>query len=267
MFGSSQIFTMGSTQGTAAAEVRKPRQEEKQSCLPVTVRAIEVATVGKPDEVLIHGTEPSILIIVGVVEDLTQQAACTEFVLNDGTGRIRAKYFASGSENAFSGIESGQYVSLAAQLRTTPDGAAYLSVTTARAVRVADEISYHMIECAHSMLKLQRGNVEPVTPEKKKVSLPEADLKSSSKMPVDTDAGIVAPPVAVSAPALAKAPLTGEAVVKFLQGHQTPEGTSLDQIRAHFSSDAASEVSALVQKLADTGDVYNTIDDNHFSVI
>merc|ERR1719191_2250580 len=142
--------------------------------------------------------EPSILILVGAVEDLSQQAASSEFVLNDGTGRIRAKYFASGSENAFSGIDSGRYVSLAAQLRTVPEP--HLSVTAARPVRTADEISYHMIECAHSMLKLQRGNVEPTTPEKKKVPVSsEADVGiSPPKMTIDAPVGstpLATPPV------------------------------------------------------------------------
>merc|ERR1712110_1067990 len=136
---------------------------------------------------------------VGAVENMAQQAACTEFHLNDGTGRIRAKYFASGSENVFSGLAPGQYVSLAAQLRTTPEP--HLSVTAARAVRTADEISYHMIECAHSMLKLQRGNVEPVTPEKKKLSVPEVDLKvSPPKMDLDATTGLVVSPLAAAAP-------------------------------------------------------------------
>merc|ERR1712232_886620 len=149
---------------------------------------------------------------------MAQQAACTEFVLNDGTGRIAAKYFASGTDNAFAGIASGQYVTLAAQLRTTPEP--HLSVTAARAGRTADEISYHMIECAHSMLKLQRGTVEPTTPEKKKVLASEGDLKISPPM-TDATMGLVVSPIAAVAPVLAtKAPLKGEelrqAILKFL---------------------------------------------------
>lgn len=280
MFGSSQMFTMGSSaetlvMGGGNAEARKPRQEEKQSCLPVTVRAIQVATSGKSDEVQIHGMEPSILILVGTVESMSQQAACTEFVLNDGTGRIRAKYFASGSESPFSGIESGKYVSLAAQLRTTPEP--HVSVTAARAVRTADEISYHMIECAHAMLKLQRGNVEPTTPEKKKVSA-DADMKiSPPKMAVDTPAGMAAPPAAMTAPVPVAKVLTGdalrEAVVDFLkrEGETKPEGTSMEQLCAEFASSSkqarAAEIAALIEKLTQNGDVFNTIDECHFSAL
>merc|ERR1712232_867949 len=216
--------------------------------------------------------EPSILILVGAIEDLSQQAASSEFVLNDGTGRIRAKYFASGSENAFSGIDSGRYVFLAAQLRTTPEP--HLSVTAVRAVRSADEISYHMIECAHSMLKLQRASADPVTPEKKKVAVSsEADLKvSPPKMEVDAPKGLVVSPLAVVEPVAAiKEVLKGEklrdAILKFLQGQNKPEGVSIVELHAHFSSSCSSEVTSHVQKLADTGDAYNTIDDNHFAII
>merc|ERR1712232_1492398 len=231
-----------------------------------------VAAAGKSDDVQIYGMEPSILILVGAVEDLSQQAASSEFVLNDGTGRIKAKYFASGSENAFAGIDSGRYVSLAAQLRAVPEP--HLSVTAARPVRTADEISYHMIECAHSMLKLQRGSTEPVTPEKKKVSVAsEADLKvSPPKMEVDAPKGLIVSPLAVAEPVAAKREvLKGDAlrdaVLKFLQDQNKPEGVSLVELHAHFSLSCSMEVTSHVKKLAETGDAYNTIDDNHFAII
>jgi hypothetical protein len=278
MFGSSQMFTMGASEtaetlvmGAGSAESRKPRQEEKQSCLPVTVRAVQVATSSKSDEVQIHGVEPSILILVGTVESLSQQAACTEFVLNDGTGRIRAKYFAVGSENPFQGIESGRYVSLAAQLRTAPEP--HISVTAVRAVRTADEISYHMIECAHAMLKLQRRNVEPTTPEKKQVSVSDAAMKISPPKMADVTVGSTPmPAVEVAIPA-AKT-LTGqalsEALLNFLkqEGETTPEGTSLEQVCARFaSSSQQAEVVAVMEKLTQNGDIFNTIDECHFSAL
>jgi replication factor A2 len=279
MFGSSQMFTMGASptgetlvMGAGSAEARKPRQEEKQSCLPVTVQAIRVATSGKSDDdVQIHGVEPNILILVGTVESLSQQAACTEFVLNDGTGRIRAKYFSNGSENVSLGIESGRYVSLAAQLRTAPEP--HVSVTAMRAVRTADEISYHMIECAHAMLKLQRRNVESVTPTKKNVSISDVDMKiTPSKIAAETPGSMPAPAVEVSVPA-AKV-LTGEAlreaILTFLkqEGETKPEGTNMEQLCAQFaSSSGRAEVAALMEKLTQNGEIFNTIDDNHFSAL
>lgn len=268
---SSQVETP--TMGGNNVEGRKPRQEEHLSCLPVTVRAIQAATSGKADDVRIYGQEPSMLILVGIVENMTQQAASTEFFLNDGTGRIRAKYFATGSEDPFAGIESGRYVTLAAQLRTTPEP--HVSVTAARAVRTADEISYHMIECAHAMLKLQKATHEPITPEKKKTLSPEDDLKiTPPKGATDVSMGL-ATTVSTHVPptAVAKAGLTGEAlreaVLNFLrvEGETKPEGTSMEQLRAKFSSNSASELTALVQQLAESGEVFNTIDDDHFSVI
>jgi replication factor A2 len=279
MFGNSQMFTIGASQtaetlvmGAGSAEARKPRQEEKQSCLPVTVQAIRVATSGKSDdEIQIHGMEPSILILVGAVESLSQQAACTEFVLNDGTGRIRAKYFSNGSENVCSGIESGRYVSLAAQLRTAPEP--HISVTAMRAVRTADEISYHMIECAHAMLKLRQGDVEPATPEKKRVSVSDVDMKiSPPKMAVNTPGSIPALAVDVSVPVVKV--LTGEAlreaILSFLrqEGETKPEGTHVEQLRVQFaSSSEQAEIAALVEKLVQNGDIFNTIDECHFSAL
>jgi replication factor A2 len=267
---------MGASQ-TAYPQARtqpNSRQEEKQSCLPVTVRAIEVAAAGKSDEIQIHGTEPSMLILVGVVENKAEQAACTEFILNDGTGRIRVKYFASGSENPFTGIEAGGYVCLAAQLRTSPEP--HLSVQQARAVRTADEISYHMIECAHAMLKLRNGTAADVsTPEKKKISsTPEADLKISppkveSNVSVMTQSQtLTMEPVQSQGAQALKEDALRAAILKHLQERQdTPEGTSLDQLHAKFSLNAATEIDRIMQALSESGDAYNTIDDNHFAII
>ena len=123
------------------------------------------------------------------------------------------------------------------------------------------------------MLKLRQGNTEPVTPEKRKLTA-EADLKiSPPKMAGDVAMGMATSPVAVAAPVPAtKAVLKGEslrvAVMQLLQeGSAKPEGTSLAQLCVHFSSNYTTEMNGLVQKLSDSGEVYNTIDDSHFSVI
>lgn len=261
---------MMDTQAGADSQ-KKSRQEEKQSSLPVTVRVIQAAaTSGESSEdVKIYGVEPSILILVGVVENLTLQAACTEFTLNDGTGRMRAKYFSSGSENPFSNIKSGQYVVLAAQLRTTPE--THISITGARAVRTADEICFHTIECANAMLKLQFGKTGPVTPEKVKENVPVANPNISPPK-VDAVPGTAASPVSVAVAAPSKPGLTSEAlreaILKCLQDNQErAEGTSTEQLNAQFPSNSASDIKTLLMKLTDTGDVFNTIDDNHFAVI
>ena len=66
--------------------------------------------------------------------------------------------------------------------------------------------------------------------------------------------------------------LAAAALLEFLRPYSSNDssswqGASIDQIHARFANHAASDVTALVLKLCEEGDLYNTIDDDHFAVI
>merc|ERR1711956_73606 len=76
------------------------------------------------------------------------------------------------------GLAAGQYVSLFGNVRTAPEF--HFAVAGIRPVRTADEVSYHMIEVAHTAMRLQDGSASavqnaqprsPKTPEPKKTGL------------------------------------------------------------------------------------------------
>jgi len=260
---------------------KKARQEEAVTCLPVTVRMIEssVAARSGDGEIRFHGTEPGMLLLVGVIESLSQQAASIEFVLNDSTGRIRGRYYASEAESKLLGLEAGKYASVAAQVRTAPS--LHLTVTAARPVKTADDISYHMVEAAHAALKLQlpapsTQSAMAATPVPKRQPLSDMDVsppKSTGAALSEVDPLAQACPPAAIAPAAAKGTLSGielrKAVLAFLQkeaeGH--PEGVALASICARMASARDADVKAVLEQLVEDGDAYNTIDDGHFSSI
>merc|ERR1719251_153341 len=107
MFGTqlSQGFNMGGMDTQIgdpsathdAASAKKPRQEVKETCLPVTIRAVEVA-LGKRGEtgedLRFYGVaEPQMVLVVAAVESVARQAASLEVSLNDATGRIKGRWF------------------------------------------------------------------------------------------------------------------------------------------------------------------------------
>ena len=78
-------------------------------------------------------------------------------VLNDGTGRIRARRLLTLGESEsdrFPRVEPGRYVSVVGSMRSTP--VVHLSMSRVDLVDSADVVSYHRIECAHVALKLRR---------------------------------------------------------------------------------------------------------------
>lgn len=160
-------------------EAPKRKQEDKQVCVPVTIRILQdtLDRKGDAEEALIHGahsTEASIVQLVGVVESLVEQAAMLEFQLNDASGRMKVRYYGSGVK----GVSVGRYVSIVGNLRTSP--VPHVSAMCLQEVISANDISYHMIEVALAALRLRnpslaahlrastgpRPAVDPITPAK-----------------------------------------------------------------------------------------------------
>jgi len=246
---------------------KKQRQEEKHTLLPVSVSILETAIARTSEAesggILIHGTEPGMLLLVGAVEAWSRQAMSIEFRINDATGRMKARYYVTDKQsNEVEQIAAGQYVSIFGSVRTAPE--LHFAVAGMRPVRSVDEISYHMIEVAHSSFKLQKGGMDPVTPELKK---PVSSLHFD---------GTVVPQVAraTTEPASpAKICLEGaalrSAVVGFLksEGDGGPEGVEFGTLCSHFQPVLPNDLAKALENLVDAGDVFTTIDDEHYSCV
>jgi len=262
---SSNAFSAPQSQPAAEAAAKKPRQEDRQTCLPITIRAIDCAVAQRGDtggELSFHGAEAGMLLLVGLVETLTRQAASIELSLNDATGRIKARHYMSDRQaNDLDALAPGRYVSVFGSVRTAPE--VHFAVAGMSLVQSADEVSYHMIEAAYAALKLQKGQADPVSPAPKKKAIMEAEVtpqKLESLAPVAVTAAADAPKERLSSAGLKKA------VLRFLQkeGEGKPEGVSVAAVCSHISSTPADDVTAALQKLIDAGEIFTTIDDDHF---
>jgi len=271
MFGGTQTFTAGSQAfGAAPApaagqEARKGRQEEKQTCLPVTVRMIEAAAEqregGAGEGLRFHGAEHGMLLLVGLLEAWVRQPASIEFTLNDGTGRVKGRYYSSGEH--LQDVAPGRYVSIFGSVRPAPT--LHFAVVGMAAVGSADEVSFHMIEVAHAAVRLTNGVADLTTPPPKKPMLRSAGL------PEPATGGFEAATLDTSP--MKAAPLSGKPlramILKFLQaeGEARPEGVDLAAVCAHAAPAAAGEVASALEGLVSEGDVFTTIDDEHFQCV
>jgi len=275
MFGVSETFAFTQSYAGEATAAKKQRQEEKQTVLPVTIRLVEDA-IAEPDLgssgcLMIHGVEAGMLLLIGAIEAWSRQAMSVEFRLNDGTGRLKARYYqtdrqVSGSEK----LGAGQYVSVFGNVRTAPE--LHFAVAGIRAVQSADEIAYHMIEVAHAAIKLQNS---PSQPKSGVASLPAtltvpavAELQTVAEL--QRPAKIAEPQQQV--PGAKVATEVGAlriAVLSFLraEGDGRPEGVEFSTLCAQFSSAAKVEVHQVLELLVDAGEVFTTIDDTHYSCV
>jgi len=293
MFG-TQSFTQtptlnfGATQGGGSPQKAK-RQEEKQSCVPVTVRMVDTAVKTSTmdgGELRIHGEETSMVVLVGMVENLVKQAASLEFSLNDASGRIKARHFFPNSEPRpeLEKLESGCYISVVASVRTAPT--LHLGVQFMNIVSSADEISYHMIESAHAALKLQKPSaVDPLTPAAKRPVAspqfdaqpptwsPNAQLSMSPPKEANQAVSSVTPvPMIVTTPSKIK--MEGDAlknaVIEYLrkEGPAVGEaGVSVSAVAAGLEPTSLADVKGCLAALVEDGDVYTTLDDDHFLTV
>lgn len=288
MFG-TQTFSLGSTQGAYDSGIQNSspqkakRQEDKQTCVAVTARIIESASKNMEGGVIqIHGEEPSMVLLVGQVESLVKQAASLEFTLNDSTGRVKARHFFPNQEARpeFDKLESGSYVSVVANVRTAPT--VHLGVQFMSLVQSADEISYHMIEAAHAAVKLQQTSKDPATPAAKRpVASPmtvgsqgpswSPDVAMSPAKEVKETINVAPVPMSFTD---AKVKLAGDqlknAILELLRkdGPASGElGVELAQVGAGLQATPLADVKQCLANLLDEGDVYTTIDDDHFLTV
>jgi len=292
MFSSSQMFTSNQISeglgfGTSQAPVanspegaKRPRQEEKQTCLPVTIRAMEVAVAERAqggDDLKFFGTEPSMLIIVAAVESVVRQSTGLELTLNDATGRIKARYFVTDPQPGhLESIVEGRYISAFGSVRSAP--AMHFAINGLRLVESADEVSYHMIEAAYAALRLQHGPKVPMTPAPKPAAVgaaPEVTpQKDMSSMPAASPAAAVAaaPEISPQAPPAKPAgPLSGAelraAILEMIRGEESPEGMALTALCVKFATSAQAQIREIVHGLVSDGEIFGTIDDEHFSAV
>lgn len=256
---------------------KKPRQEEKSACVAVTIRTIDLSVKSSDGgEFRVHGEEVGQLLLVGVVETLIKQAASYEFTINDGTGRMKAKHYFTEKRAELDSIEPGKYVSLVAQVRTSPQ--LHLSVQFFSLIDSPDAISYHMIEAAHAALKTQRSGGEPLTPAAKRlVASPQASTYGDSGTPFgadvmsppkETKSGVDTTPVQmqVEVKSVGGANIAA-AILDCLKAAANEEGTALSVIAAKLAPTPLSEVKSCLANLVDEGDVYTTIDEDHFATV
>lgn len=278
MFGSSQGLTLsgGYNTGNDAApgaeaspsQATKKGQlgSESQALMPVTLRMVENARL-EGAELRFHGMDVGLVLVVGIVEDLTRQQAALDFTLNDATGRIKARHFFQSAENQLEQVKEGTYINAVGVVKTDP--MPHFSIVTLRPITSPDEISYHAIEVAHTKLRLT--------------------TRRDTKMVVDSPLPRVATPMAMETPApkprvleealpkggpdtSAKVALSGprlqEEVQAFLQRgveRAGAVGLALQDVCANFQGSAGmTDVKASLQTLCDDGLAYTTIDEEHF---
>jgi len=244
---------------------QKAKAEDRQTCLPVMAKVVvaAAANIQSGEELQIHGQDVAMVLLVGVVEQLVEGAASLEFVLNDSTGRLRIRQYFTGGNEAGK-VMPGQYVTVVGGIRSTPE--LHVSAQFVNPVVSADEVSYHVIESAHAALKLR-------TPQGQAVGTQQPALVAQAFSTPTKSPALVAVPCLVATSKVDTLMASGDdsvgaAVLALLQRmSDKPEGLATVAIAKELAPASEAVVKKCLATLVDAGEIFNTIDDNHFGAL
>lgn len=259
---------MDGTQGSPQKGQAQAREES--ILMPVTIHMLEKAVATQPHggDFKVDGRSANMMTIVAAVEELNRQQASMEFVLNDSTGRMKARFFFPADLKVDS-VQNGSYVSVTGILKTQP--ATHFSVVALHPVHSADQISYHAIEVVYSSMrsKGKLSSSKGSTTKAQEFASPAHQGVAAIPRPMVASSGQQAadPMGAKAAPAPVESGSLRDQVAAFLTSKDNPEGVSFGELTAHFSTAASEAVRAAVTDLLDDGTAYTTIDDDHFAAV
>lgn len=298
MFSDSQAFTsnIGFASQLSQGSPSKKAKTEEQVCIPVTARMLHdaVASTEGNGAYLSEARRESMLIMVGMVEGMTAGTASLEFTLAMGPAMdaVRPQLAAAGvleqiepllmqsadsgnkikvrkyiTDASKSGVtpENGQFVVVTGLMRPSPE--LHFSAQFMHLVHDPKRISFHMLEAAQSLLRFTRG-----APAKdlRPVATPQAAFSSPPKQAATLEplSQIQSSPNSASKPATATS-VDGlrDSVLAALRASATAgsvEGLTVGDLLQKIPGATEADTQKLLAALKDEGEVYNTMDDDHY---
>ncbi|KXN86895.1 Replication factor A protein 2 [Leucoagaricus sp. SymC.cos] len=213
---------------------------------------------------MLDGFEIGHVSLVGQIVSMQAQTTNHVYTIEDGYGSVEARHWVGGSGNAaaeaakWSGIEAGIYVRLSGFLKSFGNKK-YINASYMRPIVDFDEIAFHYAECVTVTLTLQRGPpYNPGAGQQKAVSGSGSSAYQLNNAMDTRDE-------------YSNLPIMQQQIVRFLIQEQdaSRNGVHVGDIARHLEKSGsvnAEKLSGELDELMDHGDVYNTVDDNHFAL-
>ncbi|KAJ4707680.1 Replication A 32 kDa subunit [Melia azedarach] len=157
------------------------RSRDLQGLVPVTVKMISEASHSGDDKsnFMINGLEVNNVTLVGLVFEKEERASDVNFILDDGTGRMQCKRWASEvfDTKEMEAIKDGMYVRLVGHLKSF-QGKKQLIAFSVRPLKNFDEVTCHYIECIAFHLRNSDSQVQGVSTQPQMV---DSSLNTSAR--------------------------------------------------------------------------------------
>ncbi|KIM58857.1 hypothetical protein SCLCIDRAFT_1218197 [Scleroderma citrinum Foug A] len=234
------------------------KSETSHSLRPLTIHQLLNATQAHPDaDWMLDDTEIGQVTIVAYIASVQTQATNSQYILDDGSGRIEARCWIDSSVEDNSeklGIVEGANVRVLGSLKMFGNKK-YINATNIRPVKSAEEIYFHILEAMTVTLIWEKGppprpgqNLQEVVP---KGSQPTTSAYAAQSQQVAQDQFAHLAPL-------------HRGIVTFMKSQPPNDaGVHVSAIARAVGGDAVS-ISNALDTLLDEGLVYSTIDESHF---
>ncbi|THH20680.1 hypothetical protein EW146_g718 [Bondarzewia mesenterica] len=269
--GGGGYLTGGSPFGSSSGSPGgASRRALAQSLRPLSIMQVHKATQAHTDaDWMIDNTEIGQVTIVGRVITIQTQTTNSVYWVDDGTGRVEARFWSdsTGQEGeSFEGITEGSYVRVTGTLKTYGNKR-YINTVHIRPIKDwhEHELWFHIAEIMAITLTFDRGPVRDII-------YPSAPAGSSVNQNTAAGQGHAAsaytaqPNPVVADERWANLPPVQLSIVTYMsQQPQQDEGIHVSAIARAVGADV-NAISDALEKLMDEGHIFTTMDEMHFTL-
>ncbi|KAL3791649.1 hypothetical protein ACHAW5_007436 [Stephanodiscus triporus] len=265
------------SRGGGSSDGAKPRRNyDEQTLIPVTARMVHSA-LGDPsggtDLTLSDGRPLHMVKLVAAVRNHEERSTNVFIDVEDGTGLVSVKVWVNEGDECSAAAALRRdaatdhtYIRVIGQVREF-DGQRQIVANDVRPVSSGNELTYHLLEVAHSYEKHLRM---------------QSDAATGMGMGMGMGMGVgigkmasVAPPrggMGMGAQGYGGGPGVGsgldDAIIQVIKtmGPNSGSGIHVDEITAQVASQgySAMEIKNVINNLSNEGHIYSTIDENHY---
>lgn len=256
MGGASQFmggggFVAGGSPTTAAAAggARGGAGGRPHTMTPMTIKSLSscAGEADANDKLFLHGLEITNISLVAKVVSAEKGGSYNGYTVNDGTGQCEVKHWLD--DETTSPASEGSYVHIYGTYKSSNNNSSFVAHGV-REVTDSNEITFHLMECMFVDAHLK---------------------KSAGMLPVGGDAGVAptAPYGGDVKPQVVAEQMGGlndlqTRLMGFFNSDRSDNGLSVSSLLHNVPMYNEMQVREAVETLMLQGNIYSTIDDNHF---
>lgn len=261
-------------------KLHNKKKRDTQSLLPVTIRQLHDAKPSAQDptdsRLKIDGKEVAQITLVGLILQVNVQATNVEYMIDDGTGKIKVKvYIDSDDDNSARHKQWREqtYVRVIGNYRSFRDDASVIGFTL---IPVTDfnEITFHMLQVISCHLKNTKanqshGSIAPTEGNRLNFSSPMQPVGGNNAFNNSNNLAMQGSHNQLNNNSNSGGIYAGfspvqKQVMMIFNADKTDTGVDLADVIRQLSHIPKTDIMKAVESMSDEGHLYSTIDEHHF---